>query len=169
MRFFKVQGKRSTFPWAIVCCRDRVGGLGRGKPKVTGPDLECCTQIDMHKRKGGLNFQCSKEVSYVFKNISSLFVPLSSIDYLCLLDTECKAVLKLEVWELVFPSSKQFLVDTCWVLFNPFSSDAIQLGATSVICGLRPVFWGCTLPDWNPCFWLPFYKSPFHNFSPWFD
>lgn len=71
MRFFKVQGKRSTFPWAIVCVvgieRD---GWEEASPKSQGPDLECRTQIDMHKRKEGLNFQCSKEVSYVFKNIS---------------------------------------------------------------------------------------------------
>lgn len=50
MRFFK----HSTFPWAIVCA---VGiereGWEEACPKSQGPDLECHTQIDMHKQKGG--------------------------------------------------------------------------------------------------------------------
>lgn len=72
---------------------------------------------------------------------TSLFVPLSIIDYLFVfIRHRMQGSFETRSTRTGFPPSKQFLVDTCWVLFNPFSSDAIQLGDTSVICGLRPVF-----------------------------
>lgn len=130
MRFFKVQGKRSTFPWAVVWA---VGtereGWEEACLKSQGPDLECHTQMDTPKWKGVLNWISvfKRGILCVSKHLCLYLFRLLVI-YLCLLDTECKAILKLEVRELAFPPSKQFLVDTCWVLFNPFSSDAIRPG-----------------------------------------